>query len=95
MANKIILKKSSQAGKIPTQSDLDYGELALNYTDGRIYYKNASNDIVQFSGGGGSGTLRVFQRGDTSPSEAVSVATTSGQLNIVLHDGSSTVGVFV
>ena len=39
------LKKSSVAGKVPTTSDLAYGELALNYTDGLIYFKNASNQI--------------------------------------------------
>ena len=45
MANKVLLKKSSTAAKVPTTSDLDYGELALNYTDGKLYYKTASNTI--------------------------------------------------
>lgn len=45
MANKIILKKSSVAGKIPLITDLAYGEVALNYTDGKLYYKNANNTI--------------------------------------------------
>lgn len=48
MANKIILKKSSVAAKVPLISDLDYGELALNYADGKLYYKNASNTISSF-----------------------------------------------
>lgn len=48
MANKIILKKSSEAAKIPTTSDLDYGELAINYTDGKLYYKKSNNTIVSF-----------------------------------------------
>ena len=39
------LKKSSVAGRVPTTSDLAYGELALNYTDGLIYFKNSSNQI--------------------------------------------------
>ena len=39
------LKKSSVAGRVPTASDLAYGELALNYTDGLIYFKNSSNQI--------------------------------------------------
>ena len=33
MSNKIILKKSSVGAKVPLTSDLDYGELALNYND--------------------------------------------------------------
>ena len=45
MSSKIILKKSSVASKVPLATDLDYGELALNYADGKIYYKNAANNI--------------------------------------------------
>jgi len=48
MANKVLLKKSSTAAKVPTTSDLDYGELALNYTDGNLYYKNSSNVVKSF-----------------------------------------------
>lgn len=49
MANKVLLKKSSVSGKIPQTTDLDYGELALNYTDGILYYKNNENIIRTFS----------------------------------------------
>lgn len=45
MSNKIILKKSSVAGKIPTVNDLEYGELALNYTDGKLWYKDNTNTV--------------------------------------------------
>ena len=45
---KLILKKSSVAHKIPTASDLDHGELAINFADGIIYYKNSSNTIKNF-----------------------------------------------
>ena len=48
MANKVLLKKSSTAAKVPTTSDLDYGELALNYADGKLYYKNSSNVVQSF-----------------------------------------------
>ena len=49
MANKVLLKKSSVASKVPQTSDLDYGELALNYTDEKLYFKNASNIVKYFS----------------------------------------------
>jgi len=52
MSNKVLLKKSSVLGKAPETSDLDYGELALNYADGLLYFKNASNTIQSFSAGG-------------------------------------------
>lgn len=48
MANKVLLKKSSVSARVPTTSDLDYGEVAINYTDGKIYYKNSSNAIKHF-----------------------------------------------
>jgi len=49
MANKVLLKKSSVAAKVPLTTDLDYGEVALNYTDGKLYFKNASNVIKSFT----------------------------------------------
>lgn len=47
---KIILKKSSVAQKVPVANDLDYGELALNYTDGKLYYKTSSNSVAELGG---------------------------------------------
>lgn len=43
--SKIVIKKSSVAGKVPLTTDLDYGELAINYTDEKIYFKNSNNQI--------------------------------------------------
>ena len=44
MSNTSIqLKKSGQTGNTPPS--LAYGEVALNYADGRLYYKTASNVI--------------------------------------------------
>lgn len=48
MANKVLLKKSSVASKVPQTTDLDYGEVALNYADGKLYFKNSSNQIKYF-----------------------------------------------
>jgi hypothetical protein len=45
MANKVLLKKSSVGARAPVVGDLDYGELALNYADGKLYYKTSSNTI--------------------------------------------------
>ncbi len=49
MANKIVLKKSSVAAKVPVAGDLDFGELAINYTDGKLYFKKADNTIDAFT----------------------------------------------
>lgn len=49
MSNAAIkLKKSSISGKAPDSSDLLYGELAINYADGRLFYKNSSNIVKNF-----------------------------------------------
>lgn len=49
MANRIVLKKSSVAAKVPLTTDLEYGELALNYLDEKLYFKNSSNVVKSFS----------------------------------------------
>ena len=40
----IILKKSGSTGNVP--SSLNYGETALNYADGKLYYKNYLGSIA-------------------------------------------------
>jgi hypothetical protein len=59
MANTIKLKRSAVAAKVPTTSDLDLGELALNTYDGKLYTKkdDGTASIVELSGGGGSGPI--------------------------------------
>ena len=45
MPNNIILKKSSVVDKVPLPGDLQFGELALNFADGNLFYKNSANTI--------------------------------------------------
>tara|TARA_Y200000002_G_scaffold317577_1_gene276264 strand:+ start:492 stop:1265 length:774 start_codon:yes stop_codon:yes gene_type:complete len=45
----IKIKKSSVSGRIPSPSDLEYGELAINIADGKLYFKNSSNVIQSFN----------------------------------------------
>lgn len=54
MANKIVLKKSSVAGKVPLSTDLDVGELAVNLADAKLYSKDAGGAVIAVGGGGGS-----------------------------------------
>jgi len=49
MTNKITIKRSSQAGKVPVAGDLDYGEFALNYTDGNLFFKSNANVITNLA----------------------------------------------
>lgn len=53
---KIRPKRSYTANSVPTTSDLDTNELAINWADGKAYTKNAAGNIVSVTlGGGGSG----------------------------------------
>ena len=81
MANKIILKKSAVTGKVPLSTDLDYGELALNYADGKIYYKGADNLVRPFSSS--TGSLFVYGR-----SANTIITLTSGVLSVTGRSGS-------
>lgn len=49
MANKkILIKRSSEYGRLPQPNDLDYGELAINYASGSesFSFKNTDDEIV-------------------------------------------------
>ncbi len=72
MSNKIILKKSSVGAKVPLTTDLEYGELALNYADGKLYFKDSSN-AIQFLGSS-SATETLSNKSLTSPSLSGTVA---------------------
>ena len=48
MAQTVKLKRSSVAEKVPTTSDLELGELAMNTNDGKVYFeKNDGSPSVQ------------------------------------------------
>jgi|DEB0MinimDraft_10_1074344.scaffolds.fasta_scaffold29977_2 hypothetical protein len=46
MANTIKIKRS--ATQFDTPADLEYGELAINYYDGFLFYKDTNGDIQYF-----------------------------------------------
>ena len=59
MANKLIMKKSSVASKVPLGTDLDVGELAVNLVDQKLYSKKADGTVVLVGSGlGGAGDVQ-------------------------------------
>ena len=56
MASLLKLKKSSVSGKAPLTTDLEYGELALNYADGLLFYKTSNNEVGSLGSQGVQGT---------------------------------------
>lgn len=49
MSNKVIVNNTATAGRVPTPSEIDNGELVLNYQDKALYYKTAEGLIDSFS----------------------------------------------
>lgn len=104
MANtRVLLKKSSVASRVPTTNDLEYGEVAINYADGRLYYKDSSNNIKYFLEStqlstastlddvttNGSSTTNSVTVGGLSIGSAYTLPTSDGTANQVLStDGS-------
>lgn len=88
--SKIILKKSSVTGKIPVAGDLDFGELALNYADGKLYFKNTSNTVSSISSGSGGASITVSETAPESPIVGMLWwNSATGILSIYYDDGSS------
>jgi hypothetical protein len=58
MGNVLIPKKSTQASKVPTTSDLALGEIAINYADQKIYGRDPSSGTVKELGGA-AGSLSI------------------------------------
>ena len=46
MANIVKIKNSGTANAAPTS--LEYGELAINYADGILFFKDSNNTIISF-----------------------------------------------
>jgi hypothetical protein len=56
-SSTIKLKRSSIPGKVPLAADLDFGEVAINYQDGIIYYKKPDGTISAIGGGSSGGAV--------------------------------------
>jgi hypothetical protein len=82
MANTVIaLKKSATPSAAP--ADLANGELAINYADGKLYYKHANGTIAVFSSGGAGGD----SFGTVNAAGTLIVADTAGDI-LTLEAGS-------
>jgi hypothetical protein len=49
MANTILLKRSTTAGKVPLSANVSLGELSINTTDGRLYTNRGGSSIVDLT----------------------------------------------
>jgi hypothetical protein len=86
MANTTIqLKYSSVTGNTPSQ--LEYGELAINLADGKLFYKNDSNNITfieNFQGPSGlDGEVQFNDGGELGASEDFTYDKANSTLSVV------------
>jgi hypothetical protein len=79
MANKIILKKTSTASKVPLSTDLEVGEIAVNLADQKLYSKNAGGTVI-LVGSGGGGTGDVVGPASATDNALARFDTTTGKL---------------
>ena len=76
----ILLKKSGSEGNTPL--DLVHGEIAINYVDGKLYYKNDLGDIVYITNQDTFNTVN-------SNGELVIATTPTDVLNVVAGNNIS------
>ena len=85
MANKIQVKRSAVPSKVPTTSDIDLGEIAINTYDGKMYIKkdDGTAAVVEI-GAGGSGTVTSVDvsGGTTGLTTSGGPVTTSGTITL-------------
>ena len=68
----VVLKNSDVSGNVPTS--LANGELALNYADGKLYYRDATNTILSISGsGGGANSFATINSNSLVPTGALAM----------------------
>ncbi len=87
MAQTIKLKRSSVAGRVPTTSDLEYGEIGINTADGKIYLKKSGGGAqvisAGFSGDYGDLTNTPFTFNN------ITGVSTNADLGVVFHTGGT------
>lgn len=67
MAGTVVkIKQSAVAGKIPSASDLQQGELALNTADVVLYSKNGAGEIITLASGAAAAAKTTIDMGDVN-----------------------------
>ena len=82
----ISLYYSTTAAATPSSSNLTNGELAINITDGILYYKNSSGTVVPLSSSSGGITWQSVQSANftATAGNAYPINTTSAAITVTL-----------
>ena len=62
------ISKTGTKGRIPTPTEMDFGELLLNYSDGKLFYKNHEGKIKSFNSNDLEGSFASFSWDSAFPS---------------------------
>lgn len=91
MANKLLIKRTSTQGRIPTTTDIDLGELAINTYDGRFFAKknDGSASIIDLKQ---NDPIRVL--GDATSSYAWDQSSYTSNVTVTLNTVNPNVGTF-
>ena len=92
MANTVKLKRSSVLNKVPLTSDLEYGELAINFNDGKLFYKdNSSTPVIKHFLGADLITLDLATDNGATTTNSITVGGLSigSAYSLPLNDGSN------
>jgi len=97
MSNTILLKRSDIANSVPAAGNLVPGELALNFTDGNLFFKDSSNEVVLLTStqfvdvsGNVSGNFFLGNGSQLTGINAFSTISIDGQSNVVADSISDT-----
>jgi hypothetical protein len=82
MTNTVLIKRSGTANSVPLAGNLSLGELALNYTDGNLFYKNSSNVVTVIASNKFLSVTGNVTAGNLSGTSIVGTLTTAAQTNI-------------
>ena len=86
MSNTILLKRSDISNSVPLSGNLVPGELALNFADGNLFFKDATSNIVLLTS-----TQFVNVTGNVTGSNLVTSGNVSG--TNILGNGSQLTGI--
>jgi len=92
MANTILIKRSSAANSVPASGNLQPGELAINYADGNLFFKDGGGTVQTLAS-----TQFVSVTGNVTGGNIVTVGSISASGNItgnyIFGNGSQLTGI--
>jgi hypothetical protein len=92
MSNTLLLKRSGVANSVPGAGNIDQGELAINYADGNLFFKNGNSQVELLTS-----SRFVSVIGNVTGGNVVSLGTVSAVGNITgnyfLGNGSQLTGL--